>query len=174
MNSKFFLVMVVGCAAMFAGCGKNRTGTYTGSESINSPGAAAVSANNVSLNVSSDSNSTLTGSFSDTSGSSSFSGTVSGDGNSLQNVSLAIPAQGAGSTINGVPSSGCGGTYTGTLTLTDTQISGTLTLTSPQAMTQQQPYNGYQNGYPNGYPSTTQSLNPCQGATRNVNLTKSN
>lgn len=156
------IAVIVGVVAVLAGCGSNQTGTYNGSESVNTPGTAALNESSVSLNISSESNSNVSGTFTDQSGSSSFSGTVSSDGSQIQNVSLSVPAQTSTSTVNGVPSAGCGGTYTGSLSLSNNTISGTLTLTSPQTIT---PVTG------SSTVSTT--TNPCQGATRSVTLTKS-
>lgn len=159
MKKSILVLFLLGFGVLFNGCGTNLNGTYSGTESASVSGMAAVSSQ-VNLVVNSGTSSNLTGTYNNSSGGSSLTGTVSSDGSTIQNVSVNIATSASSSTVNGIPSAGCGGVYTGNLSIanSNSNISGTLTLTQPSTTTTTG--------------TTTVPTSGCMGATRNINLTK--
>jgi hypothetical protein len=178
MNKKYLIVFVAAFAACMSGCGKDRKGTYTGGEDVTLQGGGASQHYNVTYTVNSTDNNTMSGNYASSAGTGTLTGTISGDGNTLINVSLSMPQQNSGATVNGMPVTGCGGSYTGTLKLDGNTITGNLNLQSPvQAVPQPYPTpnaqypNGYApNSYPNGY--NPYSSSTCVGGTRTINISK--
>ena len=170
MKKKYLVILFAGIL-MAAGCGKDRAGTYKGKETVQQSGIAAQSSD-VTLNVTNGNDNQVNGTYASSLGTGNFTATVSDDGNALQNVRLSMPVTNTGATVNGVPSTGCGGDYTGMLMLNDEKINGTLTLSNPTAPTTYAPTGGYPySGYTNNgsYPTAGYG---CTGASRSLDLTK--
>lgn len=151
-------------ALMLAGCGKDRSGTYKGRETVQSPGSSQ--SNEVTLQVTNTKDDNFSGTYSTTNGTGTLNGKISGDGKLIEQVRLDMPQTATGSTVNGVPTGGCGGQYVGNLNLNDDTISGTLTLNAPAPTPAPAPNNttGYTN--PQQYGTTQTSY--CQGSTRTI------
>ena len=170
MNSKnlYFVFPFLAVALVASGCGKDRTGDYKGNETVSQASSAVTTTGGttqapqsyaqsyqVTLKITDNSNDTLTGTYQSSVGTGTFTGKVSDDGNQIQNVVLSMPQPASSSTVNGVSTSGCGGTFTGSLTLGDNTITGNLTLSGVTAPT-----------------AGTTATSYCSGMSRNITLTK--
>ncbi|MBI3541857.1 MAG: hypothetical protein HY075_01095 [Deltaproteobacteria bacterium] len=169
MKKSVFIFLILGATLAFTGCGKDRSGTYKGNETVQQSGMAAQSSG-ISLNVTSGKDANMSGTYANTQVSAQFSGKVNDNGDRIENVSINMPQTASGATVNGIPSTGCGGVYTGTLTIQDDAISGNLTLTQPAANQAVVPTNNFGGTTTSG--ATTTQVNPCQGAIRSITLQK--
>lgn len=134
MKKKFALVFFVYAIVFLSGCGTDHSGTYTGSETVQVAGSSPQSGQ-VTLKVSNGDNNTLNGTYSSSLGNGTFSGTISGDGNQLTNVSISMPQISSGLSVNGTAVGNCSGNFVGSLSLTNNSISGSLNLNNPAQTT---------------------------------------
>ena len=168
---KSYLFLLVG-AMVFTGCGKDPSGLYSGNETANVTGIAAQS-QSASLNITSGKSTTMAGTYADAAGSGSFSGTLSDDGATIQNVTVTVAQSTSSATINGVPSTGCAGTYNGNLTLNNNNITGNLVISAASAGAQVvNPYPSGTYGSTSPYSGASTTMTACATATRSLNLTK--
>ncbi|MBC7690171.1 MAG: hypothetical protein H7222_00230 [Methylotenera sp.] len=161
-------------------CGKNRAGSYTGTESVSSQGSAA-SASTLNLVVTESGSDQVTGTYSSTGVAGTVSGTFTGtlNGESISNMVLTTAPQ--ANTASYSPSmspsmmNNCGATqYTGTLVLKDDKITGTLTSIQTAAAvtptTNSYPQYAPQSGY-GGYPTSYTGATGCV-VTRSIDTTR--
>jgi hypothetical protein len=163
MKSKFVFPFLV-IALLASGCGRDRAGDYKGSEIVQQSASAVTTQTGgtqqtaqsyaqsyqVVLKINEGSNDAINGTYQSSAGTGTITGTISEDGNQIQNVVLNMPQPSSSST-------GCGGTFTGSLNINDTTISGSLSLSGVSAPTTT---------------GSTTTTSYCSGMTRSFTLTK--
>jgi len=139
-NLPFSTLSVVSLVcALLAGCGRDLSGSYSGSQTMPPTSTMALVTpsnvtNNVALALTSGSNNGVSGNWSSPTESGKLSATQTNDG--LSNVSLTVAPNSSG-TSDLLPLSDCSATYSGNLSATaggtTTQLTGTLALSTSAA-----------------------------------------
>lgn len=150
MSGKYSIFLVLILTGIVSGCGKDVSGTYKGSETITQASTTSTNSNyysssygtntptntnsaqpytqnlDVTITINPMNGNSISGSWQDSTGTSNFTGTLSDDGNNIQNISVNFPQT--------TSSYGCptGGTFTGSLGVSNgqKQISGTISSTT--------------------------------------------
>jgi len=162
MKNQYLLVLAL-ASLLFAGCGKDISGTYKGNETVQQNGSSTQAG--VTITVNPVQNNNVSGTWASATGTGTFTGTLANDGNSIQGVNVNLPQQvnantaltgtaypygATGGYVNGqylpgttttsglvpngaYPATTCSGTYTGSLMIADKKLNGSLSNPSAAA-----------------------------------------